>query len=198
MCLINATALGTEILKGLVLPSIGGFTIVDGAVVTEEDIGCKYTRILNYIYFSLNLSKQVFRISFFLDQSSLGLSRSKCCMQLLKELNPDVSGDYVDDNIETILKNNPDFFLSFGVVVASDIKEKCLIALSEILWELNIPFIFCRSVGFFATARLQLKEHCIVETHPDNKQTDLRLEHPFNTLKSHLEVSLPEGIISKY
>lgn len=111
-------------------------------------------------------------------------------MQLLKELNPDVSGDYVDDNIETILQNNPDFFLSFGVVVASDVKEKCLIALSEILWDLNIPFIFCRSVGFFATARLQIKEHCIVETHPDNKPTDLRLEHPFSTLKSHLEVSL--------
>lgn len=138
------------------------------------------------------------KFSFFLDQSSLGLSRAKCSMQLLKELNPDVSGDYVDDNIETILQDNPDFFLSFGVVVASDIKEKCLIALSEILWELNIPFIFCRSVGFFATARLQLKEHCIVETHPDNKPTDLRLEYPFSTLKSHLEVSHPEGIISKY
>lgn len=126
--------------------------------------------------------------SFFLDQSSLGLSRAKCSKQLLQELNSDVNGDYVDDNIETILQNNPDFFKSFNVVVASGIKEKCLIELSEHLWELNIPFVFCRSVGFFATARLQFKEHCIVETHPDNKQSDLRLEHPFETLKEHLEV----------
>lgn len=41
LCLVNVTALGTEILKNIVLPGIGGFTIVDGALVTEEDIGCK-------------------------------------------------------------------------------------------------------------------------------------------------------------
>lgn len=41
VCLINATALGTEVLKGIVLPAIGGFTIVDGALVREEDLGCK-------------------------------------------------------------------------------------------------------------------------------------------------------------
>lgn len=41
VCVINATSLGTEILKGLVLPGIGGFTVVDGGIVTEEDIGVK-------------------------------------------------------------------------------------------------------------------------------------------------------------
>uniref|UniRef100_A0A8C5ED35 NEDD8-activating enzyme E1 regulatory subunit n=1 Tax=Gouania willdenowi TaxID=441366 RepID=A0A8C5ED35_GOUWI len=37
VCLINATATGTEILKNLVLPGIGAFTIVDGHTVTGED-----------------------------------------------------------------------------------------------------------------------------------------------------------------
>lgn len=41
MCLINATALGTEILKSLVLPGIGAFTIIDGEVISEEDVGSK-------------------------------------------------------------------------------------------------------------------------------------------------------------
>ena len=41
VCVINATALGSEILKGLVLPGIGGFTLIDGGHVTEADIGCK-------------------------------------------------------------------------------------------------------------------------------------------------------------
>lgn len=41
LCLVNVTALGTEILKNIVLPGVGGFTIVDAGVVTEEDIGCK-------------------------------------------------------------------------------------------------------------------------------------------------------------
>lgn len=42
VCLINANALGTEILKNLILPGIGAFTVVDSEKVTEEDIGSKY------------------------------------------------------------------------------------------------------------------------------------------------------------
>lgn len=42
LCLINVSALGTEILKNIVLPGIGGFTIVDNGIVTEENVGCKY------------------------------------------------------------------------------------------------------------------------------------------------------------
>lgn len=41
VCLINATAMGTEIMKSLVLPGIGGFTIVDGKKISEEDVGSK-------------------------------------------------------------------------------------------------------------------------------------------------------------
>lgn len=110
-------------------------------------------------------------------------------MQLLQELNPDVRGDYVDESVEHLLQNNPDFFRTFSVVIASSIKETTIIALSEKLWELEIPFIFCRSVGFVATARLQVKEHTVIESHPDNKQKDLRLHHPFPSLKEHLESS---------
>lgn len=110
-------------------------------------------------------------------------------MQLLQELNPDVSGDFVDENIESLLEMNADFFKSFTVVVACDTTEKVLMRLSSHLWDLNIPFVFCRSVGFFGTARLQLKEHCIVETHPDNKQIDLRLAEPFDALRKHLDES---------
>lgn len=127
--------------------------------------------------------------SFFLDVASVGQSRAKCSMQLLQELNPDVSGDYVDDNIESVLEQNPDFFKTFAVVVATELKEPVLVRLSSLLWDLNIPFVFCRSVGFFGTARLQIKEHCIVETHPDNTQNDLRIAEPFDALRSHLDQS---------
>lgn len=40
-CLVNAGALGTEVLKNLVLPGVGHFTIVDGGVVEEVDLGNK-------------------------------------------------------------------------------------------------------------------------------------------------------------
>lgn len=110
-------------------------------------------------------------------------------MQALQEMNPDVSSDCLDESVETILSNNPEFFNSFKVVIASSLKEKTLLQLSRMLWSQNIPFVYCRSIGFIASARLQYKEHFIVESHPDNKQTDLRLEQPFEALENHLDVS---------
>lgn len=63
---------GVETLKNLVLPGVGGFTIVDPAIVTETDLG----------------------VNFFLEESSLGKSRAQETCAYLKELNPDVDGDY--------------------------------------------------------------------------------------------------------
>uniref|UniRef100_A0A7G3AQV1 NEDD8-activating enzyme E1 regulatory subunit n=1 Tax=Lutzomyia longipalpis TaxID=7200 RepID=A0A7G3AQV1_LUTLO len=165
VCLINATCLGTEILKGIVLPGIGGFTIVDAKVTTDEDVGC----------------------NFFLEPSSVGQSRAQCCAHLLQELNPDVNGDYVDENIDSLLVNNTEFFKNFDLVIGTALSEKSTVMLSTKLWDLNIPFIVCRSVGFIASARLQIREHCIVEAHPDSKQTDLRLEEPFVALREHVD-----------
>ncbi len=41
ICVIRAGAIGSEILKNLVLPGLGGFTIVDDAVVAQADLGNK-------------------------------------------------------------------------------------------------------------------------------------------------------------
>ena len=41
VCLLNATATGTETLKNVVLPGCGSFVVVDGEKVTEEDVGSK-------------------------------------------------------------------------------------------------------------------------------------------------------------
>ncbi|XP_058458632.1 nedd8-activating enzyme E1 regulatory subunit [Malaya genurostris] len=164
ICLINATALGTEILKGIVLPGIGGFTIVDNEIVTEEDIGC----------------------NFFLDSASVGQPRAKSATQLLQELNPDVHGDHVEENVDQLIESQPDFFKTFDVVVATAVNERTTVRLSNLLWDQHIPFIVCRSLGFYGVARLQIKEHCIVESHPDSRQSDLRLEHPFEALKKHM------------
>lgn len=138
-------------------------SIPDHSLVTDEDIGC----------------------NFFLEPSSLGQSRAKFCTQFLQELNPDVNGECIDENVDNIIANNPEFFKNFSVVVSCGLSEKSLIKLSNLLWELNIPFMACKSVGFFGSARIQVKEHCVIETHPDNKQHDLRLEEPFDTLREH-------------
>lgn len=127
-------------------------------------------------------------LSFFFDANAVGQSKAKFSMQALQEMNPDVSSDYLDESVETVLSNNPEFFNSFKVVIASALKEKTLLTLSRLLWSQNIPFVYCRSIGFIASARLQYKEHFVIEAHPDNKQSDLRLEEPFEALQKYLDV----------
>ena len=41
VCLINATATGTETAKSLVLPGIGFITIVDDEKITQQHLGNK-------------------------------------------------------------------------------------------------------------------------------------------------------------
>jgi amyloid beta precursor protein binding protein 1 len=41
--LINATAVGTETLKSMVLPGVGYFSIIDENNVTQEDVANKYS-----------------------------------------------------------------------------------------------------------------------------------------------------------
>lgn len=105
----------------------------------------------------------------------------------MQELNPDANGDYVDESIDYILENRANFFESFDLVIASNLNEQSLLQLSNRLWESNVPFVYCRSLGMLGSIRLQLREHCIVEAHPDNRQFDLRLEQPFEALRDHLE-----------
>lgn len=111
-------------------------------------------------------------------------------MQLLQELNSDVNGDCVEESVDYLLENRPAFFDNFDVVVASNLNENSLLKLSNALWQSNIPLIYCRSLGFFGSIRLQIKEHCVIESHPDNAQYDLRLEKPFPTLQKHFEVNI--------
>ncbi|KAK4873522.1 hypothetical protein RN001_015551 [Aquatica leii] len=164
ICLINATALGTEILKSLVLPGIGAFTIVDGDKVSEEDIGS----------------------NFFLDEAHIGMSRAQAATECLLELNPDVRGDYIDDSPDHVMSQTQDFFSSFNVVIATALPEKVVMPLSRQLWAAGIPLLVCRSIGFLGYVRLQIKEHTVIEAHPDNESPDLRLDQPWEALRTHL------------
>ena len=81
ICLIHATALGTETLKNLVLPGIGAFTIVDNHTVKPVDLGS----------------------NFFLTADSLGRSRGLCAAELLQELNTEVRSNHIDESLDMVL-----------------------------------------------------------------------------------------------
>uniref|UniRef100_A0A8C5J9G2 NEDD8 activating enzyme E1 subunit 1 n=1 Tax=Junco hyemalis TaxID=40217 RepID=A0A8C5J9G2_JUNHY len=141
VCVINATATGTEILKNLVLPGIGSFTIVDGNRVSGEDVGN----------------------NFFLQKSHIGQSPEK------------------------LLDNDPSFFNRFNLVVATQLPESTLLRLAEVLWNSNIPLLVCRTYGLVGYMRVVIKEHTVVESHPDNMLEDLRLDRPFPELTEHVQ-----------
>uniref|UniRef100_A0A8C3QHM2 NEDD8-activating enzyme E1 regulatory subunit n=1 Tax=Cyanoderma ruficeps TaxID=181631 RepID=A0A8C3QHM2_9PASS len=165
VCLINATATGTEILKNLVLPGIGSFTIVDGNRVSGEDVGN----------------------NFFLQKSHIGQNRAQSAMELLQELNSDVSGSFVEESPEKLLDNDPSFFNRFNLVVATQLPESTLLRLAEVLWNSNIPLLVCRTYGLVGYMRVVIKEHTVVESHPDNMLEDLRLDKPFPELTEHVQ-----------
>lgn len=62
-----------------------------------------------------------------------------------------------------------------------------MIPLSKHLWECEVPLLVCRSIGFLGYIRLQIKEHTVIEAHPDSESPDLRLDKPWPALKEYLD-----------
>jgi amyloid beta precursor protein binding protein 1 len=140
---------GIETLKNLVLPGIGKFTIYDQNIVTEADLG----------------------VNFFLDEESLGKSRSEMCVKLLQELNPDVKGDWfpkskghtlqniLDETYTLVIFTSPMDLATTDLVVAYGQAKK-------------VPLISIMSSGFYSAFRIELPANFpIVDTHPDSTAT---------------------------
>ncbi|KAK7077671.1 NEDD8-activating enzyme E1 regulatory subunit [Halocaridina rubra] len=165
ICLINASASGTETLKSLVLPGIGAITIIDDVKVTPRDVGN----------------------NFFVDSDSIGRPRGEVALHLLLELNPDVRGTFVDQPLDEILDNQPDFFTPYTVVIVTCLPESTLLALSKVLWDASVPLLIVRSYGMIGYIRVQIEEHTVVESHPDSEMPDLRLDRPFSALQKYMD-----------
>ena len=143
MLVVNGSATSTSILKNLVLPGIGHFTILDAEAVTPEDAGN----------------------NFFLNGfSSIGKSRAEEAVPLLKELNDSVDGEAVVKNIEDLLKTEEGktWIKSFTLVIAHNLAKGPLEALSDLLWEEleDPPLMIVRSAGFIADFYIQFREQC--------------------------------------
>lgn len=179
VCLINANTVGTEILKSLVLPGIRAFTIIDDHLVTKNDFYGNF---------------------FVCVEGSIGQPRGKVASQVLLEMNEDVKkGDFVPEHFETLLDKNKNYFLNFTLVIACDIdNERSVNKLSEAMWSLDIPLLIVKSIGFIGSIRLQIREHAIIEAHPDSQLEDLRLDHPFEELVTFLDSFPPFEKMDRY
>lgn len=165
ICLLNATATGSEILKCLVLPGIHKFTIVDGGKVCVEDLGN----------------------NFFLTEDSIGQSRAVETCKHLQELNGDVHGHHLEQDPTELLENDPEFFRQFSLVLGCRLSESSMLKFGNFLWQTNIPFVVCDNFGFLGYLRVCVPEQAVIESHPDNALEDLRLDEPFTELKLYLD-----------
>lgn len=171
VCLINCDATGVEILKNLILPGVGSFTIVDDHIVSAQDVA----------------------VNFFLTEDHIGKFRGECVTDLLKEMNPDVAGSSVAENVDSLLDNNPYFFQHFQLVIVMAHSHSLLLKLSSILWSGEVAVLVVQNAGMVAVVRMVVNEHTVIEAHPDNSLWDLRLNQPFDELlKLCGDLHLPE------
>ncbi|ORY94432.1 hypothetical protein BCR43DRAFT_460079 [Syncephalastrum racemosum] len=162
IALLNATTTGCEILKNLVLPGVGDVTVVDGSTVTEMDI----------------------KTNFFLDAHAVGQPKAESAAALLKELNSEVNVQAVNKSPEHILHNDPAFFDTFSVIIATNLHDEETLLLSDICEKGAKTFVSVRCKGFCSLFRVQAPEHHIIEPHTENV-VDLRLGNPFTSLRNH-------------
>lgn len=163
VCLVNATSTGLEILKNLVLPGIGLFTIVDHRIVEQDDLSG----------------------NFFLQEQDVGSSISQIMCASLMELNPDVLGESVEQSLES-LEHDPEFWNRFNAVIVSEaVSSLLLLRLKQLLWDKGIPLLIVSTCGFYGTLHIVNKETTIVETHDPSKLFDLRIDCPWPELQQY-------------
>lgn len=137
---ISASATSTSILKNLVLPGIGHFTIIDDQLVSEQDAGNNF--FLNGYH-------------------SIGKNRAEEAVTLLAELNESVVGKADTSSFEQRFQSEPSFLTSFSLVIAHNLHPDTLDRVSRFLWsDPTYPtLIVVRSAGFLAEFFTQFHEH---------------------------------------
>ena len=136
---ISGSATSTSVLKNLVLPGIGHFTILDHNIVTPEDAGN----------------------NFFLEgPSSIGKSRAGEAVRLLAELNDSAEGVADTRDLGDVLSAYPEWITGFTIVITHNLEKGLLNQLTELLWS-NDKFpslVVVRSAGFLAEFYIQHHE----------------------------------------
>mmetsp|Transcript_17264 Transcript_17264/g.39818 ORF Transcript_17264/g.39818 Transcript_17264/m.39818 type:complete len:559 (-) Transcript_17264:1531-3207(-) len=156
---LNASVVATEVLKNLVLPGVGKFTIVDNKRVSEKDLGN----------------------NFFLDIECVGKLRAESIKRLLVEMNPEVVGNFVDEDPVSMIEDNSPLLLPSDAtaVIATELPEASLVTLASLLWAKNIPLFIGRAYGMVGYWRNILPEVSVIESRPDFSKENFRLSDPF-------------------
>jgi NEDD8-activating enzyme E1 regulatory subunit len=192
--LIQATAVGCEVLKNLVLPGVGGFVVVDSKINAAPS-SASPTIAARHIDLS-------FASNFFtpLQQNQHDnpschpspSSRAKVAMEHLKELNDDVKGDFKD--VPDLMEVDYDeLFLHQSrlsgsgaasiLVVASDLEPPILERVARACHNQQVPLVVVHAYGLMGYVRLQTPLIPLINPKPRDSVPDLRLTQPFAALQ---------------
>ncbi|EER17702.1 NEDD8-activating enzyme E1 regulatory subunit, putative [Perkinsus marinus ATCC 50983] len=169
---LGSTSVVSETLKNLVLPGVGNFTVVDDLTVSERDLGQ----------------------NFFVRREDLGIPRAVAVCNLLLELNPDVYGHAIVENIRTyvsqrLLSLPPGVVPPFNLVLVSmhSCGSRVAEAVNEWCKATGTKMLLVDSIGFVGSVRTYSASHCIVESKRDTEGdfgVDLRISQPFPELEA--------------
>ncbi|ODV74605.1 Ula1p CYBJADRAFT_166404 [Cyberlindnera jadinii NRRL Y-1542] len=155
---VQPTVTSLELVKNLVLPGVGSFTLLDEPqTVQSEDL-----------------------VSFYLSPDDVGSERMSSLVKNLNELNEDVAGDFhhVEDvNVWLQTVQPTDFWNQYDLVVLN--WEYPLVL--EQLSKLKIPVIVTNTLGFYGILRIFKPSVEVVETHTQGV-ADLRIVNPWDEL----------------
>jgi ubiquitin-like 1-activating enzyme E1 A len=150
--LITLKALGSEIAKNIVLAGIHSLTVVDHALVTESDLGAQ----------------------FFISESDIGMNRAEAAAPNIRKLNPRVTVNVDPADIRT---KSPDYFRSFDIVIATDLRPDILDVINTVTRLNHKPFYAAGVHGFYGFIFSDLIQHdYVVEREKSNRPTLLEAE----------------------
>lgn len=159
--LVGASALSSQILKNLVLPGLGTFTICDDARVSQSDVAS----------------------NFFLSQESVGQFYANELAHFVSELNPATTAHACTKSPSWLQGQEPAFFAAFSLIVCVRQPRNMADSIADLVWQLapSVPVMYIESSGFQGYVCISLGELGIIETHPESL-VDLRLTRPFPAL----------------
>ena len=160
VCLLHCGPTGVEAIKNLVLGGIHSFTLVDDALVTPRDLGN----------------------NFFVHESDLGKGRAASVAKHMHDLNNSVTGSFVDERVDDVVTQNPDFFADFTVVVASQCLGSTLAKLDAVCRAHDVALVALTTHGLVGTVRVSRLEQRVLEAKPEETDFDLRVNQPWPEL----------------
>ncbi|PGH08576.1 ubiquitin-like 1-activating enzyme E1 A [Blastomyces parvus] len=155
--LVTLKSLGAEIAKNLVLAGIGSLTIVDNAIVKEEDVTAQ----------------------FFLSDEHINRNRAEAAAPQILQMNPRV--DVVVEAID-IRSKPPAFFASFDVAIATDLDYDTICWINNACRVANCRFYAAGVHGFYGYIFSDLISHDFVIEREKSNVAAAAIETPTRTV----------------